>query len=476
MDWQVKVNGVWKPVSDPQVKASGAWKSVSEGWCKVNGAWKQFYTRGPPPKFWAVDIAISTSSPSSRCTYPQTISVNGKTRDNECYGYTPMAGSSGGSFTHGSWDGDELIAGIKPVSKNGTTWADLGTTASSWANNTNNMDYFTEFPFYWLSITKDASKVRVIFSNSDKQPDSTFQCYAHAKGCDSYSNSDIEGAMATASREEIVTSNNNDKFANSFHVGCFLASGSTSAIYSRKGTSSVLGSTAFANYCKAANARGSDYDCMSFQQLTYLQALFVLLFRSTDAQNSHSAGYTNGNAVPSTHTALATDKYGMAGAIGAKTTRMAFFWIHDLWGSINQFIGGAWLRGDGTRNLYYWLPRQANSRSFNNGWTAATTAATQASLGDQTGTTGSNSWHFIKEVAGTNKGGFYPTVQSGASATTYYADIGYTESSSANANFPSIGGFFNYDTYCGIFYVETNRSSAFAHPTWTSRLSYRGGH
>lgn len=126
--------------------------------------------------------------------------------------------------------------------------------------------------------------------------------------------------------------------------------------------------------------------------------------------------------------------------------------------------------------MYYWLPRQANSRAFNNGWTGATTASTQASLGTSTGTTGSNAWHFIKEVAGSKYAGFYPTVQSGATATTYFSDIGYTESSSSNANFPTIGGFFNSDTYNGIFYVETNRASTFAHASWTARLAYRGGH
>lgn len=469
----VKVNGSWVQGS-VYVKVSGSWVGSKRIYTKVDGEWIKANGNGPA-KYWAVDIAKSTSDPSSRCTYPQTIIVNGRTKNNECYGYTPMSGSSSGTFSHGSWDGSDLISGIKPVSKDGTTWTDQVINASSWSNNTSgSSDYFTEFPFYWLSITNDSSKIRVIFSNADFQPDDTFQCYAHAKGCDSYSNSQIESAVTTVSRADILENNDNTFYANSFHIGCFLANGSSSGIYSKKG-STLLVSTPYASYWQGANARGTDYDCISFQQLTYLQALFVLLFKSTNSQGTHSSGYSGGNAVPTTQAGLSTDKYGMSGKISGNTTRMSFFWIHDLWGSINQYIGGLWERGDGTRNMYYWLPRQANSRAFTNGWTASSTATTQASLGTSA-TTGSNSWHFIGAVAGTNKGGFYPTAQSGATATTYFCDIGYTESSTANANFPTIGGFFNSDTYNGIFYVETNRASTFSHSSWACRLAYRGGH
>ena len=254
----------------------------------------------PYAKYWAVDIAISNSDPAARCTYPQTITVNGTNVDNECYGYTPMVGSSSGTFTTGSWNNSKLIADIKPISFDGTTWTDLGTDASQWTDNAEGTDYFTEFPFMWLSITNDDTKIRVIFSDADAQPDSNFQCYAHAKGCDSYSNSDIESAMLSASRKAIMASNNNSYFANSFHIGCFPGSSSSysTGLFSRKGSSvSPLVSTALNRYFVAANARGTDYDCMSFQQWTYLQALFVLLFKSTNSQVAHSYGYANGSRI-----------------------------------------------------------------------------------------------------------------------------------------------------------------------------------
>ena len=474
---KVNVGGTWKSVSDPQINVGGTWKPVKEGYANIGGTWKQFYTRAPP-KYYAVDIAIGTADPDTRCTYPQTITVNGQTVNNACYGFTPMRGSTSGTFTNGSWANEDIVTGIKPVSKKGNTWTDLGTDASQWANNATGTDYFTEFPFYWLSITNDGTKIRIIFSWENTRPDSTFQCYAHAKGCDSYTNSRIESAMSSASRDAILASNNNSYFANSFHIGCFPASGSASAIYSRKGVAPTR-SIAYANYFKAANARGTDYDCMSFQQWTYLQALFVLLFKSTNSQAAHSAGYTadytSGSSVQS-NTGLSTTSYGMAGTIGGTRTRMAFFWIHDLWGNMNQFIGGAWNRAGSSSKLYYWLPRQANSRAFSNGWTAATTEATQASLGNDTGLSGSNTNSWIYATAGTNKGGFCPTSQSGASSTTFWCDYGFVQYFSSYAYFPCVGSYYKGGTVAGIFYYDVNSISTTSGSDYGSRLSYRGGH
>lgn len=420
--------------------------------------------------FAAVDIDISTSDCEKRCTYPATITVNGEEVANPCYGFTPASDASS-NFAMNSWASHKILEGIKPVSKNGSTWKDLGTNASSWASNGTSEDYFTEFPFQWLSITNDGTKIRIIFSDKDEQPDSTFQCYAHAKGCDSYTNDQIESAMPSVNRSAVMDSNENSYFANAFHIGCFQASGSTSAIYSKKATT-ALTNTKYAYYWQAANARGDDYDCMSFQQWTYLQALFVLLYRSTNSQVAHSYGLANGSQ-DNGNAGLDTTTYGMAGS--TSSTRNAFFWIHDLWGNTYQFIGGAWNRAGSSSKLYYWLPRQANSRAFNNGWDAAGTYATQASLGTDTGLTGSNSSGYIKTVAGTNKGGFCPTSQSGGSASTYFADRGYVNYDSSSAVFPGVGGVSGNTDYAGLFCCYVYIVSTHSNSYYGSRLSYRGG-
>ena len=419
----------------------------------------------------AVDISLSDSNPATRCSYPQTITVNGTTVNNSCYGFTPASGASG-NFAMNSWATHKILEGIKPVSKNGDTWKDLDTNAANWAANASSEDYFTEFPFQWLSITTDSNRIRVIFSDKDAQPDSTFQCYAHAKGCDSYSNSQIESAVSSASRDAIMASNNNSYFANTFHIGCFGASGGASgaAIYSKKGATYAT-NIPYAYFWQGANARGTDYDGMSAQQWIYIQALFLLLYRSTDSQTAHSYGLANGS-MDTGNAALSTTKYGMAGS--TSSARNAFFWIHDAWGNIYQFIGGMWNRAGSSSKLYYWLPRQANSRAFNNGWSAASTYATQASLGTDTGLACSNSGGYISTVAGSNTGGFFPTAQSG-SATTYWPDSGSVDYYSSRARFPRVGGYYGDTRSVGVFYCYVGIGSAGSSSDYGARLSYRGG-
>ena len=473
MTGHLKVSGAWKDLVSAHCKVDGSWKNIVSGWGKNNGVWEQIYSTDSGYGFVAVDIAINTADPVARCTYPETITVNGVSVPNSCYGFTPASGANG-SFAMNSWDGHPLIAGIKPVSKNESTWKDLGTNASSWASNGSSEDYFTEFPFNWLSITNDGSKIRIIFSDKNTQPDSNFQCYAHAKGCDDYENSDIESAVSSVSRKSIMASNGNSYFANAFHIGCFQASGSTSAIYSKKATT-TLTDVEYANYWKAANARGTDYDCMSFQQWTYLQALFVLLYKSTNSQVAHSYGLVNAsNSTDTGNAGLSTTSYGMAGA--TSSARNAFFWIHDIWGNMYQFIGGAWDRAGSSSKLYYWLPRQANSRAFKNGWTAASVNATQASLGTDTGLTGSTTFEYIRTVAGTNKGGFCPTSQSGGSATTYFTDYGCVGYEPSLARFPCVGGrYYNDADAAGIFFCYVFIDTTLSSSRFGSRLSYRGG-
>ena len=420
----------------------------------------------------AVDISLSDSNPATRCSYPQTITVNGVTVNNSCYGFTPASGASG-NFAMNSWEGHKILEGIKPMSKNGDTWKELDTNAANWAANASSEDYFTEFPFQWLSLTNDGSKIRIIFSDKDAQPDSTFQCYAHAKGCDSYTNDQIIAAVPSASRDAIMASNNNSYFANTFHIGCFGASGGASgaAIYSKKATTYAT-NIPYAYFWQGANARGTDYDGMSDQQWTFIQALFLLLYRNTNSQTAHSRGLADASGTDTSNAALTTTAYGMAGS--ASSARNAFFWIHDAWGNIAQFIGGIWNRAGSSSKLYYWLPRQANSRAFNNGWTAATTNATQASLGTDTGLSCSNSGGYISTVAGNNVGGFSPTAQ-GGSATTYWPDRGRVNYYSSRAYFPYVGGTYNYADYAGLFYCYVYYNSTGSNSYIGARLSYRGG-
>jgi hypothetical protein len=49
----IKVNGVWKNVSNYSVKVNGVWKTVTNGYVKVNGVWKQFLSPSTPTYYSA---------------------------------------------------------------------------------------------------------------------------------------------------------------------------------------------------------------------------------------------------------------------------------------------------------------------------------------------------------------------------------------------------------------------------------------
>ena len=426
--------------------------------------------------FAAVQIAINTSGTEARCTYPQTVTVNGTRVSNSAYGLDPAynaaganaAGNSGKSaFDMGGWATHKILEGIKPVSKNGSTWTDLDKTGmASWGNS---VDAFTEFPINWLAIKNDGSNITIIFSDKDERPDSDFQLYAFAKGCDSYSNDQIVSACASASLSAIKASDSNSYFANSFHIGCFIGALSSSTLVSRRAVT-ASDSIAYAKYWEYANGRGTDYDCMSFQQWTYLQCLFLLLYRSTNSQTMHSNGISSGSEDHS-NAGITTTAFGMAGSVANKTTPNAFFWILNIWGNKYQYLGGLWNRSGSSSKSYYWLPRQANSRAFNNGWTAASTRATQANLGTDTGATTTDSGNYIKEVTGTNVSGFLAKNTSGGSSTTYWPDYGRVYYNSSVAYFPSVGGLYNVDDSCGFFFCNVDKFSTRSYSYCRARLS-----
>lgn len=395
--------------------------------------------------FAAVDVAISTSDPAARCSYPETITVNGQTVNNSCYGFTP-AKSASNSFDMGSWASHKILEGIKPVISDGAatpTFTDAPKNAGTWTTGT---EYFTEFPFNWLSITNDGTRIRIIFSDKPDQPDSTFQSYAFRKA-------------------------NGTDVANAFHLGCFGANGSTSAIYSKAATTYTTNIT-YAGYCQGANARGDQYDIMSHQQWTYLQALFILLYKSTNSQTAHSYGNSDGSKI-TTNAVLSTTDYGMAGS--TSSARNAFFWIHDIWGNIYQFIGGLFVRAGSTKTLYYLLARQSQDSSFNAGMSSATSSnATQANIGVSTGLTSATSG-YINTVCGTNEGGFAPMSTSGGSESTYFADYGDVYSDSSGAYFPRVGGRYDSAGRAGLFFCLVTFASTDSSSNFGSRLAFRGG-
>ena len=423
-------------------------------------------------KYWGIIIDESNTSTSGAITYPQTLTVNGASVPNAAYGKTPAKSAANG-FDMGGWANDGLIKDIKPVKSDGAsspTFTDAPTNASQWTTGT---EYFTEFPFMWLSITKSSSKITVMMSNADTRPDSTFQCWAFAKANDGVSDTEIQNAASTVSRDSLMNGGSNATYSRCFRLGCFLMSGNTSGFYSKANTAAT-GGIALNRYWVGANARGGQYDGMSFAQWVHIQALFLILYKDRNSQAAHSSGLSSASSADSSNAPLSTTAYGMAGS--TSSARNAFFWIHDIWGNYYQYIASVFIRAGSTLKIHHTLSRMANPANWdNNSWDSNENYALMSSKGFDTGSVSNKLGNYYNSACGSNGAGFL--VAEGAtttSETTGWPDRGLAGCSSSRAYFPRVGGACNDGADVGLFYANVTNYSVYSNSYCCARLSFRG--
>ena len=368
---------------------------------------------------YAVDIAINTADSDDRVTYPATVSIGGQSYDNACYGYTPGSGTDIGSWAQDYDSGTGLISGIVPGNMAGGVFVEESTktripTGGS-VPELGTADAMVFVPTWYTWWNNDGSRIRIICCN--QQLTSDFKDYA--------------GSLGTNRKGH-------------FYIGCYSCNPS---YQSRTGSPGV--SITYQNFLTGCQARGTNYDMMTWMQYQYLAMLCVFIWKSTDLQTAFAGGYVNGSSVQS-NTALSTTKYGMAGTPGTNSTqKMAFFWIEDLWGNMYQFVGGAH-----TTSSY--------KLELNTGLSSISSWDLQTNQGPSSSINGA-----INKVTGTTDSGFFP-LDDGGSYTTYFADYGYVYS----GNFARVGGSYNSTNAAGPFYAYFNYSASYS--SVGSRLSYRG--
>lgn len=363
-------------------------------------------------------IAVNTSDPSARVTYPQTIHG----QNNLAYGFTPASGT--GADCMNSWDGCPLISGIHRQLGNATNgWTDIANDAV-WQAGSSSNDMMTYVPTWYMKMTNDGTNIDCAFSKT--QIDSTWKDYA--------------GSVGT-------------NHVGHFRVGCFAGYASSSKLYSRGSVSPTL-NTSITNFIAYAKARGTGYDIMTWYQWAYLTALAVLLYKSTDLQSTMAGGYVGGSAVQTESSLTWSNAYGMAGTAGTSSTaQISFFWIQNLWGNMYQFVGGA--KTDSSRRLMTCTGYSSVTDSdFDK------TALTATLSPDISG--------YLSKVTGTTDTGFFPAECSG-SGTTYFADRGRVYTSS----FPYVGGLYSDRDSAGPFYANFYYSATSIYSYLGSRLSYR---
>lgn len=167
-----------------------------------------------------------------------------------------------------------------------------------------------------------------------------------------------------------------------------------------------------------AQANGDGYDQIAFYQLTLLQCLFLIKYKSRDAQSALGKGFT----LSSLSSPIKTGGTIAKGIDFGETTgrqQMKFLGIEDFWG-----------------NLYYWIDGLVSSSDFH-----ALTATTNfndsgAGYNDLGQIAESDIFGYMKIPQGTNELGFIPQV-GGASETTYFTDSANFKS----GRVPYFGGY-----------------------------------
>ena len=250
-------------------------------------------------------------------------------------------------------------------------------------------------------------------------------------------------------------------------------SGDFTSFFSNANTAAT-NNTQLNRYWVGANARGSQYDGMSFAQWVHIQALFLILYKDRNSQAAHSSGLSSASGVDSSNAPLSTTAYGMAGS--TSSARNAFFWIHDIWGNYNQIIASVFVRAGSTLKIHHTLSRMAYSGNWDNSsWNSTSSQALMSSKGFDTSSVSNNSGNFYNSACGSNGAGFL--VAEGATTTsenTGWPDTGFAHYNSSNANFLIVGGGYDRGARAGVFYATFNLTSTNPYSDCCARLSFRG--
>ena len=236
-----------------------------------------------------------------------------------------------------------------------------------------------------------------------------------------------------------------------FYIGAYLGyKDSNNKLRSLTGKT-VTGNITIGAARTAAQANGAGYEQLSFNKLTALQVLYVVMFKNLNSQAALGQGYTSASNFRDTG---ATDEKGMT--YGTNTAASAddtvkFLGIEDFYGNLYQWVDG-YVSGN---NIV--LVADGNFNDTGDGY-------------ESHARHGSVSYSYIKDVEGDNILAFTPKT-GGASTTTYYADYGHIGNS---AYVPYFGGYFGDGAFAGAFRLGCSCSASDALPIIGARLTFCG--
>lgn len=233
------------------------------------------------------------------------------------------------------------------------------------------------------------------------------------------------------------------------YIGAFLgynASSKLRSLCSKQPTVNVtIGETR-----TLAQANGSGYDQIAFYQLTLLQCLFLIKYKSRDSQTALGKGYVSDSSGETGVQTGGTIAKGMDYGETTGMQQMKFMGIEDFWG-----------------NFYYWIDGLVSSSDYH-ALTATNNFNDTGSGYKDNGALGSSYiGGYMKAPQGTNELGFI-IKQSGGSATTYFADYAYFGAGYV----PYFGGYWGGGSFAGAFPLDVVGDASNADDCSCGRLMY----
>lgn len=363
-------------------------------------------------KYYGIKIDKNISDPAAACTY--------------------IGDAEGMETGWAAWENTPIFQNIKPcvlkdgivqyyLQKNNMSLKEDGSAATT--NSVSAGDVMIEVPKVGYAMSSDTNYLYIWLTDD---PSADGYCYAaHSK--------DIEGDC--------------DKIYYSAFEGCVA----DSKMYSISGVSPTV-NISLTDARKYAEARGDGYELFSFYPLTLLQCMFLMIYKNRNGQAALGNGVVATSAKVNTGGTLSQAfNYG---STANSSTQVKFLGVEDFFGNVWDWVDGFYCDGGVSICTYY-----KNFAGTDNG-------SNYQYILPRGNRLGWNQW--IKDVMGTNHGGFTP-YKGGGSETTYWSDNGYLVSSRCAL----FGGSWCHGSYAGPFRLGVNYAASSSFSDFGARLAFR---
>ena len=374
--------------------------------------------KGKLAKKMTVKINQANSNPSTCCTYADdAIGMTvGSSQWDEFFGFYPCL------FLNGKE--------TKLINPNNYAQAIDKTTLDITSGSSG--DVMIAFPRRGLQISTLGDIVTITMSSD---LDSTLPCLAHKRG---------------------------NTIKDKFYLGAYEGSLVDDKLRSLSGKTALASQTlsSFRTYSRANGAPnnngGSGYDVMGFYQLTYLQAMFILKYKTLNSQSAIGVGFTQGDWSSSARFATTgnTNTKGLNYG-SANHEQIKVFGIEDIFGNYCDWIDGLYISS--SRNIF------TATQGFND----AGSGYTNQGVGASTDLSG-----YMTKIQGTTEKGFLAKAVQGTDSSLY-SNTYYCDDSRLIANcIANYGGYFADLSVAGMFQIHADTAVDYKHMVVGGRLMY----